>query len=399
MSKASPEMPDLVKALLQPESYPHRPERVEMVQTQMSFLFLTGKYVYKVKKPVNLGYLDYTTLEKRRHFCLQEVALNRRLSPDVYLGVVNVVRGESGFHVEGEGEVVEYAVKMLQLPGERMMDGLLLRGAVSLEMVSRLAEKVARFHQQAESGPRISAFGGLDIITQNNAENFEQTRPYIGRSISQEMFLRLRSWTERFIREKSSLFDRRVQEGRIRDCHGDLHSAHVCFTDGIVIYDCIEFNDRFRYGDVASEIAFLAMDMDHKGQPGLGKHWVESYTECSRDSGLPEIIDFYKCYRAHVRGKVESFKLDDSHMSQKEKDASLALSRRYFELAWHYAGLGPVLIIMTPGGGLLRCGAQGAGRGAAEGAPFRAVRRGHLFDRFLGADLWGAVPGGGEGAG
>jgi len=306
------------------------------MQTQMSFLFLTGDYVYKVKKPVDLGYLDYTTLEKRRFFCQQELKLNRRLCPDIYLEVVPIVQHQSKILLGGKGKVVEYAVKMRQLPPQRMMDVLLSKNQVSEGMVRQVAQKLADFHQQAETNAEISSYGDLSTILTNTEENFTQTQKYIGVSISREQYQTIKAYTDSFAEQNIRLFKKRVKEGRIRDCHGDLHSAHICFIDGICIYDCIEFNDRFRYCDVASEIAFLAMDLDYHRRPDLSRHFIDAYVKSSQDEELLKLLHFYKCYRAYVRGKVESFKLDDPHIPEGEKTRALAAARRYFQLAKSY---------------------------------------------------------------
>jgi aminoglycoside phosphotransferase family enzyme len=328
----------------------------------MSFIFLTGEYVYKIKKPVNLGYLDYTTLEKRHLFCHQELKLNRRLCPDAYLAVVPITMSLRGakrrsnlLRIEGQGKAIEYAVKMKQLPQDRMMDVLLSRGQVTLEMVAMVAEKLVGFHQKAETNQKIAAFGRLDVIRRNCDENFAQTEKYIGTSITAEEYQHIKNYTNNFIDRNASLFDKRVREGRIRDCHGDLHAAHVCFTEDtrlparrmtpagepssggqVCIYDCIEFNDRFRYSDVASEIAFLAMDLDRYQQAGLSQHLVNIYVELSHDEELRKLLNFYKCYRAYVRGKVESFKLDDPYIPEEEKAKVLTAARKYFQLAESY---------------------------------------------------------------
>jgi len=329
-------LPSTVGALLKSQAYPHKPQKIELVQTQMSFIFLTGEYVYKIKKPVNLGYLDYTTLEKRHFFCHQELELNRRLCPDAYLAVVPIVEEEGELRIEGRGEAIEYAVKMKQLPQDRMMDVLLPRGQVTLEMVARVAEKLVSFHQKAETNQEIVAFGKLDVIRQNTDENFTQTEKYIGTSITAEEYQHIKNYTDNFVASNASLFDKRVREGKIRDCHGDLHAAHVCFTDDICIYDCIEFNERFRYSDVASEIAFLAMDLDRYQQAGLSQHLVNTYVGLSHDEELLKLLDFYKCYRAYVRGKVESFKLDDPYIPEEEKAKVLTAAQSYFQLAESY---------------------------------------------------------------
>ena len=326
----------IVRALLESQAYPHKPQKIELVQTQMSFIFLTGEYVYKIKKSVNLGYLDYTTLEKRYFFCHQELELNRRLCPGAYLAVVPIVEEKGELRIEGRGKAIEYAVKMKQLPQDRMMDVLLPRGQVTQEMIAKVAEKLVSFHQKAETNQKIAAFGKLDVIRQNTDENFAQTEKYIGISITAEEYQHIKNYTDNFIDSNTSLFDKRVKEGKIRDCHGDLHAAHVCFTDDICIYDCIEFNDRFRYSDVAAEIAFLAMDLDRYQQSGLSLHLVNTYVELSHDEELLKLLNFYKCYRAYVRGKVESFKLDDRYIPEEEKAKVLNAARSYFQLAKTY---------------------------------------------------------------
>jgi len=330
-------LPELIQALLESRAYLEATQKIEMVQTQMSFVFLTDDYVYKVKKPVNLGYLDYTTLDKRQFYCQREVELNRRLCPDVYLGVVPITREKGDILVDGQGEIIEYAVKMRRLPEGAMMDVLLAGNQVSPEMVTSVAQKLVEFHQKAKTDANISAFGDLDTISQNTEENFTQTEKYIGNTISPEQYQHIKDYTDSFVEKNVSLFHKRIADGRIRDCHGDLHAAHVCFANGICIYDCIEFNDRFRYCDVASEVAFLAMDLDHYGRADLSQHFVNAYVNKSQDRELLELLNFYKCYRAYVRGKVESFKLDDPHIAEEEKTRVLTVAKSYFELAELYA--------------------------------------------------------------
>jgi len=331
-----PQLPELVKALLKTEAYPETAVSVELAQTQMSFVFLCDEYVYKVKKPVNLGYLDYSTLEKRQFYCQQEVRLNRRLCPEAYLGVVPVSKKGDDIYIGDSGEIIEYAVKMRRLPQKAMMSVLLVNNKVSLEMLGRVAQKLVAFHNEAETNAIISTFGELSTIIQNNDENFTQTEKYIGNTISPEQYQHIKAYTENFIQQNATLLGKRVADGRIRDCHGDLHAAHICFTDSICIYDCIEFNERFRYADVASEVAFLAMDLDHYGRSDLSNHFIDAYVNQSQDSEIKDLLNFYKCYRAYVRGKVGSFQLDDPHISQEEKIKVLANARGYFKLAESY---------------------------------------------------------------
>ena len=332
------QLPAMVQALLDPNIYPDASSKVELMQTQMSFVFLTGDYVYKVKKPVDLGYLDYTTLEKRRFYCQREVKLNRRLCPDAYLGVVSITREKDSFSIGVKGEVIEYAVKMLYLPQEAMLNVLLAKNRVSEEMINGVAQKMSEFHRKAETNATISDFGDLEAIITNTEENFIQTVKYISNTISQKGYRHIKDYTNGFIDGNTYLFRKRIADSKIRDCHGDLHAAHICFANDIYIYDCIEFNDRFRYCDVASEIAFLAMDLDNYGRKDLSRSFVDAYVAFSQDNELRQLLDFYKCYLAYVRGKVESFKLDDPHISEEEKTKTLAVARKYFELAESYTG-------------------------------------------------------------
>ena len=340
-----PLLSSIIEALSQPEAYPERPAGVSVVQTQMSCVFLAGDYVYKIKKPVNLGYVDYTELEKRHYYCHREVELNRRLCPQAYLGVVPINAIGGAICIEGNGEIVEYAVKMRRLPAEFMLDHLVRQRSVTTAMMDTLAGKLADFHACAETSPVIAAFGSLDAISRNTEENFSQTERYFGRGLSEKQFLLIRDYTRAFIQDHRDLFAGRAAGGKIRDCHGDLQAAHICFCHELCIYDCIEFNERFRYGDVAGEVAFLAMDLDHYGRADLGRYFVNAYTAAGGDAGLLELVNFYKCYRAYVRAKVNCFKLDDPLISEEERQVSLASARGYFELAASYTRAKPRLVI------------------------------------------------------
>lgn len=334
------ELPPLIQALFKPEAYPDPPRAIELVQTQISYVFLADNLVYKIKKLVDFGFLDFTTLEKRKHFCEKEIELNRRLCPDAYLGVVTVTQDNGSYHIGGRGEAVEYAVNMRRLPRERMMDVLLAGNKVTPDMLRRVAEIVAAFHRKAATGGEINTVGGINAVITNTSENFTQTEKHVGAIIPRETFHRIRDFTEGFISENSSLFRQRADEGRIRDCHGDLHAAHICFGEKICIYDCIEFIDRFRYTDVAAEVAFLAMDLDHYGRSDLSKTFVDAYVASSGDKDILSLLNFYKCYRAYVRGKIGCQQYEDPHIPAAAKEAVLANTQGYFELAESYTGKG-----------------------------------------------------------
>jgi hypothetical protein len=326
----------VVEALMKPEAYDEEPGRIELIQTHISFVFLTRNFVYKMKKAVDLGFLDFTTLEKRRFFCEKELELNRRLCGDMYLEVVPINRSNV-IKIKGEGETVEYAVKMKRMPQEKMMSQFLEENKIDDELIDNIAKVIAEFHSKAETNERISEFGSLAIIETNWKENFEQTRDFVGKTISMKNFKLIRGRIDDFMKRNVSFFEKRVAEGRIRDCHGDIHSGNIFVADQIYIFDAIEFNERFRYSDVASDVAFLAMDLGLKEKTDLSNFFVERYIKYSGDQELTKLLPFYKCYRAYVRGKVTSFKLEDPNVGGEEKSAAMKEAKAYFKLASTYA--------------------------------------------------------------
>jgi aminoglycoside phosphotransferase family enzyme/predicted kinase len=322
--------------LIKSSAYPNQPDHVDMLQTHISFIFLTDDYVYKVKKPVDFGFLDFTSLDKRLHYCKKEVELNKRLSPDVYLGVVRITDEGETLVIDGKGETIDYAVKMRKIPMEKIMVKLLGEGKITPEMVGRAAKKIAKFHDKAATSPDIDKFGTMEVIKTNTDENFQQTEKYIEKSISKNQFEAIKSYTNRFYETKRAIIEQRIADHKIKDCHGDLHMQHVVFADDIIIFDCIEFNERFRYSDTAADIAFLAMDLDYNNRADLSKVLIDAYAEHSKDNGVYQMLNFYKIYRAYVRGKVISFQLDDPHITNEDKRKALETAKKYFELAYGY---------------------------------------------------------------
>lgn len=357
----------LIEALKSPSFYPDSPEEVRVVATHISYLFFTGKYVYKVKKPVDFGFLDFTTLEKRRFFCQQEVKLNSRLSPDVYLGVEEIKEADGQLSLGGSGKTVEYAVKMRELPKEGMLTRLVSEGLATLELMDRIAFKIALFHREAETSPEIAEFGNISAVKKNVQENFIQTVHYIGKSISKDQYDFISERTRDFIEKNKGVFAKRKTEGRIRDCHGDMHMGSICIEGECVhIFDCIEFNDRFRYSDTAADIAFLTMDIEFNSRFDLSAALLKSYIRYSGDADLPLLLRFYKSYRAYVRGKVMSFLLDEKEVPDEQKKKALVSAKGYFGLAYSYL-MQPTMIIMS---GLMGTGKTAAARllGGAIGA-------------------------------
>jgi hypothetical protein len=330
-------IPFLQKALLNPEIYPDHPRTIKFIETHISLLFLTGNHVYKLKKPVDFGFLDFTSLEKRKYFCEQEVKLNRRLSPDIYLGVVRITKEGNKIFLDGRGELVEYAVKMKQIPEEFLMDKLLEKKQVTSRMIEAVSEKLVKFYFTAETNDLIKSFAKPERVKQDTDENFEQTEKYIDVTIPREVYEEVKNRTNEYFRTRENIFQERIATDRIRDCHGDLRLEHIFWGEELSIFDCIEFNERFRYTDVAADIGFLAMDLDYHGRQDLSGHLIRAFIGESGDHELMEVLDFYKCYRAYVRGKVESFRLDDPHIPEEEKKEALKRAQKYFNLAHRYA--------------------------------------------------------------
>ncbi len=305
----------------------------ELVQTHTSWVILLEDIVYKIKKPVNFGFLDYSTLEKRKENCEKEVILNRRLCENVYLSVVPISEVNGEPVIEDSSKVVEYAVKMRRIPEDSLLLNRL--DSVSEEDLRSVARVVWEFHSGSK---RVDEFGKMEVMKFNTDENFEQTQKYVGVTISPQDYEFIKEKTNGFYEAHGELFDKRVKEGKIRDGHGDIRLEHVAFLqEGICIFDCIEFNDRFRYGDVLNDMCFLSMELDFVGKDNLSRAYEEEYRKLSEDEEFELFLPFFKCYRAYVRGKVTSFLLDDPHISEVEREKAQDKASKLFELAKAYA--------------------------------------------------------------
>ncbi len=347
-NKEEMERPGLIEFLLNPSSYLHKPGHVKHIQTHVSHVFMVPPYVYKIKKPVNLGFLDFSTLDKRKYYCEKEVKLNSRIC-DAYLGVEEIsVR--NGDFVFGKGDkTIEYAVKMRKLPERYFLKNLLAKGRVTKADLLKVVEKLVEFYKGQPVKEYISDFGRPERIRINIDENFSLSKPFIGKTISPAAYSAIKFYNDTFFEKKTHLFEERIQKGLIKDCHGDLHLEHINLSpQGIYIYDCIEFNERFRYIDIASDIAFLAMDLDFNGYSDFASFIVSQISKRMNDETISEIIDFYKCYRAYVRGKVESIRSSEPEIPSEEKRTSEEKAKRYFKLALKYTLFGsrPALIVI-----------------------------------------------------
>lgn len=342
------ERSDLINFLLKPSSYPHRPREVIHIQTHASDVFVAPPYVYKVKKPVDFGFLDFSTLEKRKLFCEKEIELNRRLCERIYIGVEGITLKNGCFALSGEGETVEYAVKMNRLPEREFLINILRRGEATEETFRRLANKLADFYGGQTTSTEVLDYGAPERIKANIDETLSISKKFTSSTLSPAQYKAIFSYNEQFFATKSELLIKRKNENHIKDCHGDLHLEHINFASPeICIYDCIEFNERFRYIDIASDIAFLAMDLDYNGYCHFSRFFISEMEKRMKDDTMGEVLDFYKCYRACVRGEVESIKASEREVPEEEKRLAASKAGKYYRLALRYALFGsrPVIIL------------------------------------------------------
>ena len=330
-------MDQIIEDLKNPDALPENTGNVDVVQTHISVVFIADHFVYKIKKPVDFGFLDFSTLEKRYYYCHQEVTLNRRLARDLYVDVLPVTLSNGKYTLlERKGKPVEYAVKMKRIPDDRLMKSFFESGKITVENLSEIAEVLSNFHLTAKTGPEISEFAAPRKFKINTDENFDQVQKHCGLTISERQFNEIKRYTNDFYRVRSDLFFERIAEGRIRDCHGDLHMEHICLMPGLPIIDCIEFNERFRFSDALADIAFLLMDLEYHGGRNEAEILWNHYKNISKEVGVDELLRFYKVYRAFVRGKVNGFQVDDPSIGNTEKEKAIQRAKSYFDLAYGY---------------------------------------------------------------
>jgi aminoglycoside phosphotransferase family enzyme/predicted kinase len=355
--------PYILECLLNPSAYPVKTRRVELIQTHISWLFLTDTHVFKLKKPVNFGFLDFSTLDLRHFYCFEELRLNRRLCPDIYEQVIALRETDAGAAFTGDGKVIEYAVMMKRLPADSMLDRLIYCGRISVEDIRAVALEISRFHSGARTSPHISEFGSLEQIQDNWRENFDQAAAFQTSTLPPEVASTILSYVESFIDSHRSLFADRVKNGFIRECDGDIHLGNICLLNNTVyIFDCIEFNERFRCSDTAADIAFLLMDLDYHRRPDLADAALTTYILASGDTDSARLISFYKVYRAFVRGKVESLQFHDPGITREARIAAEKRAIGYFRLAQGYCLRSnlPLTLFIT-------CGTMGCGKSTLAG--------------------------------
>jgi aminoglycoside phosphotransferase family enzyme/predicted kinase len=374
------ELAELIEALSSPDAYPEPVEAVEVLQTHISVVFLTGAHVYKIKKPVRPDFLDFSTLEKRLDFCREEVRLNRRLAPEVYLGVVPVVRTAAGLRLEGEGEAVEWAVKMRRLPGEATLQERLRRDEVSVELIEALARKIASFHRTADTNERIAAFGRFDGVARIVRDVLVESAAHVGKTISPTVYERIREQTEKNLSRLRPLIEARASRGMPRNTHGDLHLDHIYYfpdqkpPGDLVIIDCIEFNERFRFIDPVADMAFTVMDLAFYGRRDLARAFADAYFHAAGDEEGRVLLPLYTAYRATVRGEVEGLLTAEQEVPKAERAAAGQRAHAHWLLALselEEPGKKPCLLLMA---GLPGTGKSILARSLVEKAKFCLIR-------------------------
>jgi aminoglycoside phosphotransferase family enzyme/predicted kinase len=377
----------LLDALAQPTAFPFPVADVRVLQTHISAVFLAGSFVYKVKKPVHPGFLDFSTLEKRHHFCEEEVRLNRRLAPDVYLAVVPIVRASDGLRFEGAGDPIEWAVKMRRLPDEATLHERLRRDEVGPELVEAFARKIADFHRRSPA-PEVCRF---DVVAGNIREVFDTAGPQVGVTVSGAVFDRVRQHVEVQLARLRPLIDARAGRGLTRDAHGDLHLDHVYYfpeqtpPNDLVCVDCIEFNERFRYIDPVADIAFAVMDFAFHGRRDLGVLFAETYFRAGDDDEGRTLLPLFTAYRAAVRGAVDGLKFAEAEVAATERASARDSARAHWLLALaelEEAARRPSLLLV---GGLPGTGKSTLAKTLSERVGFQQIRSDEVRKALAGA--------------
>ena len=342
-------LPPLLQALHHAACYDHPVREVRMVETHISWVMLTGDYAYKIKKPVNLGFLDFSTLDKRRFYCEEELRLNRRLAEALYLGVIPITGSPAAPRLNGPGEAIEYAVKMLQFSEEARLDRMLARGELQASHIDLLAQELAEFHDRIAIAGNDRPFGDPEHIHEPVRENFDQIRPRI-EAPERNQLQRLQAWGELTFAALRTTFQDRKRRGFVRECHGDAHLANMVWHDErVLLFDCLEFSENLRWIDTMSEVAFVTMDLDDRGRTDLARRALNAYLEHTGDYEGLAVFGFYRVYRALVRAKVACIRSGQSDLSDEEKRQVREEYLGYANLAERYTRSPRVALIITHG--------------------------------------------------
>lgn len=329
MAHMGQRLPPLIQALLQPPRYPGAPPRVELVETHISWVLLAGDFAYKIKKPLRLPFLDFGTLELRKARCDDEVRLNSRFAPDIYVGVVGIFNSPEEPTFLAQGEPIEYAVKMRRFDASQRLDRVCSRGELSPACLSAFAGNLVTFHDAAAVAPPASRFGSPSEIRAQARDNFATLMQLLLEPDVQLQLSQLQTWTETQFERLAAVMEQRKRDDRVRECHGDLHLANLVLIDGrIRMFDCVEFNEDLRWIDVASEMAFTYVDLLAHEQAGLATWFVNAVMACSGDYDAILLLRFYAVYRALVRAKVAAIRSHQSEDARAEAKAFLGLASR-----------------------------------------------------------------------
>jgi uncharacterized protein len=331
-------LPELIQQMLLPEFYPHPVTiPIELIQTHASIVLLTGDFAYKLKKPVNFGFLDYSTVINRKHFCEEEIRLNQRGAKELYLAVLPISKQGHQYQFSDRGEIVDYAVKMVQFSQSALLSNMFESGQITTDDIAETGRVVAHFHAEAQTSEYISSFGTVAKIRQSIDNNYRQTEKYIGRSQTQQQYTETKAYTDRFLLEYEQLFLDRIAGGFIRECHGDLHLRNICrWQTKILLFDCIEFNEPFRFVDTIYDVAFAVMDLEARGRKDLANRFLNTYVEQTGDWAGLQVLPMYLSRQAYVRAKVTSFLLDDVGISSADRAAAAETAGNYYHQAWSY---------------------------------------------------------------
>lgn len=326
-------LPAHIQALFHPDAYPHPVENIEMIQTHISWVFLTGNYVYKLKKPLDLGFLNFSTLAKRKYYCEQELTLNRRLTSDIYLDVLPLCRQGNHYKLGGSGDIVDYCLKMRQFDQSGLLDQRLNNNQFDPAWMDQLAESTARFHAEQESTVQ---FGQPHFLADHIRANLDIAGDHIGDALDESTMVELGDFARDALLHKNHALLKRQTDGFIRPCHGDLHLKNITLIENRpCIFDCIEFSDEFRIIDTMNDVAFLVMDCDEHGRTDLGFRFLSRYLEHTGDYSGLSLLNLYLFYRATVRGKVSTL-LATELTGKSERKQQFNEARKYFDLAALY---------------------------------------------------------------
>jgi len=333
-------LPPLIQAMLRPEFYPHPVKgKIDLIQTHISYVLLTGEYAYKVKKPADFGFLNFSTLARRHYFCQEELRLNQRLCPDLYLQVLGIESTSEGGYTwaTGAGEICEYVLQMRQFDQAQLWSQLFNQNALTSELMVELGHQLADFHAQAGTSDVIAEFGQPEKVKTIVDNSYTLGLGFIGRSQTETQYLSTKAFTDDFFLHHQDWLEQRYNIGKIRECHGDLHLNNICiFNNRIQIFDCIEFNQEFRNIDVIYDAAFLVMDLQFRGRPDLANAFLNAYLEWSNDYAGAVLLPLYLSMRAYIRGNVNSLALDDPAIPEADKVKIAETAAAYYHQAWAY---------------------------------------------------------------